>query len=107
MKTKLLIISTILIFSSCGSLPKKPSIDLCSNIVSTQRVPCVNNQSRDSYILDYNETDKYLMLSPDHWGLILKYIRKLENRAGFKKEARKILKANKKLNVLKSLETLN
>jgi hypothetical protein len=39
---------------------------------------CVNNQTNTEYNLSIEQTDKYIMFSPDDWGLILIYIRLLE-----------------------------
>lgn len=73
---KLLIICVTLIFSSCAhKLPTKPIIDLCSHNMPNGTVPCVNNQTGESYVIRIEDTDKYIMLSPDDWAKILFYIR--------------------------------
>ena len=89
-----------LISSSCGSLPKKPSIDLCSHDEPTGMVYCVNNQTDATTDLEIGATDKYIMMSPEHWGLTVLYIRELEKKAKgkVKSEIRKIINASVRLN---------
>lgn len=67
-----------LIFSSCGSLPKRPSIDICAHDVPERLVYCENNQGGPSKTYSTEETDRWIMFNPDHWGLVIQYIRQLE-----------------------------
>ena len=108
MKRSLLIFA-ILCLSSCGSVPRKPVIDLCAHNEPSGKVPCVNNQTNEVEIYDINQTDKWIMLKPDDWAQILYLIRKY-TRSGFnvnnnqnaerivKRELRKFIKANRTLN---------
>lgn len=64
------------------------------------QVYCSNNQSGNEYDLPINDTDKYIMLSPDDWGKVLEYIRLLEQRIrnrDSKKELNKILNTSQRL----------
>lgn len=79
-KKRLGLLFATLICSSCGSLPAKPKIDLCAHDQPRGQVYCVNNQTNQDTTLNIEDTDKYIMLSPEHWGLTLKYIRILEQR---------------------------
>jgi hypothetical protein len=70
----------IFLFSSCGSLPRKPSIDICSHDAPSFEVECYNNQTGNFKTIPIEKTDKFIMFSPDDWGLVLLYIGKLERR---------------------------
>ena len=80
LKKRLGTLLIILTCSSCGSLPSKPSIDLCAHDQPSRAVYCVNNQTGNDTTLDIEDTDRYIMLSPEDWGLTLRYIRILEQR---------------------------
>lgn len=80
LKKKLGTLLIILICSSCGSLPRKPSIDLCVHNEPSGDVFCVNNQTSQDTTIRIEDTDRYIMMSPEHWGLTLRYIRILEQR---------------------------
>lgn len=67
-----------LMFSSCGSLPKRPSIDICAHDEPQHLVYCENNQGGPSKTFSTEETDRWIMLNPEHWGIVLQYIRELE-----------------------------
>ncbi len=87
----------ILTFSvSCGSgVPKKPSIDLCGYDLQTDLAYCNNNQTSREFELERNELDNYIMMSPEHWGLTLTYIRLLEGRLRSKSTKRELRKFRK------------
>ena len=100
--------SAILIFSfllvSCGSLPQKPAIVICAHDAPKYLVYCENIQGGSS-TLNIEDTDRYVMFSPDNWGLILGYIRALERYTRSNKsqkqniadELRKTIKADSRL----------
>lgn len=106
LKMKFVLLSGIFLFSSCGSLPKKPLIEICAHNENVSEVECFDNQTQTNRTLRIDETDRYIMFSPDDWGLILLYLRKLEKRIRNKKvkfEMKKVFKANNKLQ--KSMRT--
>lgn len=73
------------LFSSCGSLPVKPKIEICAHDQVNLEVECYDNQTQDYRTLPIETTDKYIMFSPDDWGLVLLYIEKLRGRLGSSK----------------------
>lgn len=79
LKRKLGRLFAILIFSSsCAGLPQKPSIDICAHDQPRHEALCSNNQTGKEFDIPIEQTDKFIMFNPDHWGLILLYIRQLE-----------------------------
>lgn len=106
---KFAIVLGTLIFNSCGTtLPKTPSVDICAHDELTQSVVCVNNQTDEDYILHINETDKYIMYSPEHWGLVLEYIKLLERRLSSNKgKYEKIVSRELKKVILTSNRVMN
>lgn len=101
---KYVLFSAILLLSSCGSrgLPKKPSINVCAHLYSENIATCVNNQTGEASDLHIADTDRYIMMSPDHYGLLLKYLRVIEGRfpKRVKKEVTKFTNASAKLHGL-------
>lgn len=96
---KLLLICTFSV--SCGSMPQKPQIELCAHDQPNSEVECVDNQTGQARTLRIGETDKYIMVSPDNWGLILFYIDQLKRRIrnkNVKTELFKIKETSIKLN---------
>lgn len=106
LKKKLGTLLIILICSSCGSLPSKPSIDLCAHDQPKGLVYCVNNQTGDDSTLDINDTDKYIMLSPEDWGLTLRYIRLLEQRLRNSSQKNSAMVANELRKIIVTGENL-
>jgi hypothetical protein len=105
----------IFLFSSCGSLPSKPKIELCGHNAPAALAECFDNQDDSFRSIPMSDTDKYIMFSPDDWGLVLRYISQLQrhlSKSGNKsnmgvesiaaRELKKILKTSKKL----TLETV-
>lgn len=87
---KLLIAFVILNFSiSCGRLPTRPNYSICTHSVELDVVLCVDDNN-SSYELRVDQTDKYIMFSPDDWGAILIYIKLIEQRSP--KRAKKVKK---------------
>lgn len=78
LKTKFVALSAVLIFSSCAGLPQKPSIDICAHDQPERLVYCENNQGGPSKTYSTEETDRWIMFKPEHWGLVIQYIRELE-----------------------------
>jgi hypothetical protein len=103
---KLGLLCASLIFSSCGRLPVKPSIDLCAHDAPEMKVYCVNNQTNEDYVLDISETDRYIMMSSNHWGLTLRYIRILEQRIRSSKQKNSTFVANEVRKVITVGESL-
>lgn len=60
-------------------------------------VYCNNNQTGEDSTLNIEDTNKYIMLSPDDWGTILRYLRRGVKYKVFRKEIRKVLKSNDKI----------
>lgn len=60
-------------------------------------VYCNNNQTGEDSTLNIEDTNKYIMLSPDDWGTILRYLRRGAKYKVFRKEIRKVLKSNGKI----------
>lgn len=57
-------------------------------------VYCNNNQTGEDSALNIEDTNKYLMLSPDDWGTILLYLKRGTKYRYFKKEASKLIKSH-------------
>lgn len=89
MKYALLIAS--LVFSSCGSLPKKPEVSNCIMIVELELASCFNNQTGEEVDVPFMEMDKYVAFSPEDWTEVLTYIRLLERFRTTRKETKKFL----------------
>ena len=93
---KLLTIFVLLIVTisySCGTIPVKPEVESCILIAKENTAFCVNNmtmQEREIPIIISGEVnpelDKHNTHSNKHWGLILTYIRLLENAVPKKKK---------------------
>jgi len=100
LKMKYVMLLGIFLFSSCGSLPKSPKIEICSHNEPSQEVDCFDTQNDEYRVLHINETDKYMMFSPDDWGLILEYVRLLEKKVKNKRvksEINKVIKTTNKV----------
>jgi hypothetical protein len=84
-------------FLSCGTAPL--NIDLCSHDQPVGKAYCVNTISQEDSTIEIDETDKWIMISPDDWGDILIRLRILESRTKgtTQKEFTNILNANKAL----------
>jgi len=101
LKKSCVLLLGIFTFSSCGSLgnlPKKPQVEICAHDVPNAQSECYDSQTEEYRSLPINDTDRYIMYSPDDWGLILLYIEKLERvikNKKVKKELRKILNTSK------------
>lgn len=87
----------IFFLSSCAGLPTQPDITLCVHDEPRMSVYCSNNQTGEDSTLHINETNKYIMLSPDDWGTVLRYLRRGVKYKIFRKEIRKVLKSNDKI----------
>lgn len=84
---------------SCGSIPKRPQLEICAHDEINKEVECYDNQTDQARTLSISETDKYIMFSPDDWGLVLFYIGQLERRIkskNIKTELKKIIKTSEK-----------
>lgn len=94
LKKKYALLLGIFLFSvSCGSLPRNPKVEICAHIYPANQAECFDNQSQEYRTLELSQTDRYIMFSPDDWGLILLYVDALERRVrnkGVRKELRKI-----------------
>jgi len=67
-------------------------------------VECFDNQTQEYRSIPINQTDRYIMTSPDDWGLILLYIDRLQRkirRGNLKRELNKILKTDRKIKGLR------
>lgn len=96
---KLLLICTFSV--SCGSMPQKPQIEICGHDQPNREAECVDNQTGQARTLGIDETDKYIMMSDDDWGLVLYYIDQLRRRIRSKNvrtELKKIIKTSSELN---------
>jgi len=103
-KKNFVLLLGICLFSSCGSLPKKPKIELCAHNELAMEVECFDNQTQEYRSIPINQTDRYIMTSPDDWGLILLYIDRLQRkirRGNLKRELNKILKTDRKIKGLR------
>lgn len=81
-------------------MPKKPSVFICSHNAPLKIAYCLNNQTNEVKEIQIENTDKFIMHSPDDWGLVLKYIKEIERRArdkNIKKEINKYIKTSEKL----------
>ena len=78
---KLLIISLILL-SSCASLPPMPKGDLCTHYYQEGILLCSRiADGKDTMNIPIDETDKYIMISPKTWENIMNYIGKIKELA--------------------------
>ena len=87
----------IFFLSSCAGLSRQPDITLCVHDQPRMAVYCNNNQTGEDSTLNIEDTNKYIMLSPDDWGTILRYLRRGVKYKVFRKEIRKVLKSNDKI----------
>lgn len=91
---KMLLLTSLIIFSGCSGLPDKPKGDLCVIDIHDQNLVCVPISSMTEgmtfeqfYILSktvnipLDQADNYVAFSPDTYGNIEKYIKQLENIA--------------------------
>lgn len=78
MKTFAKLIVIILVFSSCGRLPQKPSIDACAIITEENVGYCINNLTGEEYDLQLQDMNKFTCFSPDHYGLLMLYVKLLQ-----------------------------
>jgi hypothetical protein len=102
-KSALLI--AIITASSCGTLPKKPEIEACAIIYEESVGFCINNITGAERDVPLPDMDKYVALSPQHWGDILVYVRKLESRLTNKKHKTRVKKEIQLVeNMFKKLE---
>ncbi len=101
LKKKFVVLSVIFLFSSCAGV-KKPLIEICSHDQPAYEVECFDNQNQTHRTLDIKETDKYIMFSPNDWGLILEYLGKLERKVKVKKVKKELKKIFKTNSVLKN-----
>ena len=76
--------------SSCGSLPAKPKIEICGHDQPNSQAECYDNQTQEYRSIPIESTDRYIMFSPDDWGLILVYIDKLERMLRSKRNKSKL-----------------
>lgn len=89
------LLSVGFVFSSCGSLPKKPQIELCAHNQAHGSVECFDNQSGEFSSYSINETNSWVMMKPDDWGLVILYIDKLRQRTRNKKVKTELYKVKK------------
>ena len=76
------VVLLVILSSSCASnLPQKPEVDLCAHWLEDSTAQCVNNQTDEYFEIPMYQTDKWIMMSPEHWGLVLLYIKELEEAA--------------------------
>ena len=98
LKKSYALLCAIFLFSSCGSLPKKPLVEICANDVINNEVECYDNQSQSHRTLNYSETDRYIMFSSVDWGLILLYIDRLKRAIKSKRVKSELYKIQKTSN---------
>lgn len=89
LKLKFVLLSGIFL-SSCGSLPAKPKIEICNHDKPNLQAECYDNQTGEYRSIPIESTNKYIMFSPDDWGLVLLYVDKLERRLRGKANKSKI-----------------
>lgn len=94
---KLIVI--ILVFSSCGRLPQKPSIDACAIITEENVGYCINNLTGEEYDLQLQDMNKFTCFSPDHYGLLMLYVKMLQRYTP--------KRIDRKLNAVKSINALH
>lgn len=92
LKKNYVLLLTILLFSSCGSLPSNPKVEICAHDEPVAEAECFDNQNNEYRTLPMSETNRYIMFSPDDWGLILFYIDQLERRIRSKKTKIELIK---------------
>lgn len=100
-KMKFVLLFAIFLFSACGSLPKKPKVEICAHDEPALEAECFDNQNQQYRSIPIRETNRYIMFSPDDWGLILLYIDRLERSIrskSVKTELKKIRKTSRKFN---------
>lgn len=80
LKKSFVLLLGIYLFSACGSLPPKPKVEICGHDQVNQQAECYDNQNNEYRSIHIEQTDRYIMFSPDDWGLVLMYVDKLERR---------------------------
>ena len=98
-KTFAKLIVIILVFSSCGRLPQKPSIDACAIITEENVSYCINNLTGEEYDIQLQEMNKFTCFSPDDYGLLMLYVKLLQRYTP--------KRVDRKLNAMKKINTLH
>ena len=79
--------SLFFILSACAGLPPKPMADLCTLDVKSGLAHCSKIRAKmirqnprigDSYSIPISEMDRFIAVSPDGWGEIVVYIKRLK-----------------------------
>jgi hypothetical protein len=65
----------LLALCGCASIPGSPDLDLCIIDAPRYQLQCQGTHDPDRKVdLDFEDADKYVCVSPEHWGEILDYI---------------------------------
>ena len=82
---QILLLMILAIFSSCGSIPAPPSIELCTLDIKNDVAYCAKTKrskkklkTRRAVEKPIDQLEKYVAVSPDDWGRVVKYIKLLK-----------------------------